>query len=80
MVRLMLVTTGAPDPARPGIVELVGQYTVLQLSGPGDLRGSCPFCRSSAFHVRAGHGTFHCFGCGEGGDAGKFAARIDHHR
>ncbi|WP_410595649.1 hypothetical protein [Amycolatopsis sp. lyj-23] len=27
--------------------------------------------------VRLAHGTFHCLGCGVGGDAARFAATID---
>ncbi|MGH4017497.1 MAG: CHC2 zinc finger domain-containing protein [Pseudonocardiaceae bacterium] len=66
----------APEPSSRDIVELIGQHTTLMPDGPGDLRGTCPFCRSTAFHVRAQQKTFHCFACGEGGDAGKFARLI----
>ncbi|WP_414639982.1 CHC2 zinc finger domain-containing protein [Amycolatopsis sp.] len=50
-------------------------------AGPhaGDrLRGDCPFCGSAApaFIVRPAHGTFHCLGCGAGGDAARFAAEF----
>ncbi|MFJ1758709.1 CHC2 zinc finger domain-containing protein [Amycolatopsis sp. NPDC088138] len=40
------------------------------------MRGDCPFCRSRMFRVRPGHGTFHCHGCGVGGDARMFAAEV----
>ena len=45
-----------------------------------DLRGACPFCESTAFRVRPAFGTFHCFGCGEGGDAWSFTTKIDDRR
>lgn len=79
----MQVTTAAPEPNPPrphGIADVVGQHTTLRPYGPGDWTGTCPFCRSEAFHVRPGHGTFHCFGCGEGGDPESFAAKIEHRR
>lgn len=66
-----------PEPPGPdGIVELVGRYTALRCSGDGQLRGTCPFCGSTAFRVRPGHGTFHCFRCGHGGDVRAFSAKI----
>ncbi|MCI2422700.1 CHC2 zinc finger domain-containing protein [Saccharopolyspora sp. K220] len=64
-----------PDP--DDIVEAVSQHVVLRQHGAGQLRGACPFCGSSMFRVRPSHGTFHCFGCGEGGDAAAFTARFD---
>lgn len=63
-----------PDPGR--IVDLVSSHTDLSPNGEGRLRGICPFCGSRAFVVRPPYGTFHCFRCGEGGDARAFAARI----
>ncbi|MGH3677804.1 MAG: CHC2 zinc finger domain-containing protein [Mycobacterium sp.] len=44
------------------------------------MRGVCPFCGSTAFRVRPGHGTFHCFGCGDGGDGRMFATKIEPHQ
>lgn len=70
-------TTPEPEPASPaGIAALVAQFTELCPSGTDQLRGTCPFCQSTAFLVRPGHGTFHCLRCGEGGDARTFAAKI----
>lgn len=79
----MPVTTAAPEPnpaEASDIADVVGQRTVLHPCGPGVWRGTCPFCRSKAFHVRPRHGTFHCSGCGEGGDRDWFTATIDHRR
>jgi DNA primase len=68
-----------PEPVSPeDIVELVGQHTTLRPNEQGQLRGSCPFCGSRAFVVRPKHGTFHCFGCGDGGDARMFTIKIQH--
>lgn len=61
------------EPDRWDILQLVSRHTVLRPHGVDQLRGSCPFCGSSAFRVRPEHGTFHCFGCG---DAADFAVKI----
>jgi hypothetical protein len=59
-----------PQPPEPGgIVHVVGRYLTLRALSDHDLCGLCPFCGSTAFRVRSAFGTFHCFGCGEGGDA-----------
>lgn len=65
-----------PGPGEQGIVEIVGRYTTLQPFGETQLRGDCPFCRSSALRVWPTFGTFHCFCCGDGGDAAAFAVKI----
>jgi DNA primase len=67
---------GAQQPDPDNIVDLVGRYVLLRPLSDHDLRGRCPFCGSSAFRVRPAFGTFHCFGCGEGGDASSFTAKI----
>ncbi len=64
----------------PGdIVAVVGRHVALAPHAGDRLRGDCPFCGSPApaFIVRPAHGTFHCLGCGVGGDAARFAAAID---
>jgi DNA primase len=65
---------------RNRIDEVVGEYVALRNAGGGALKGLCPFHdeKTPSFNVRPTHGTFHCFGCGEGGDAIKFLMKIDH--
>jgi DNA primase len=58
------------------IAEMTSQYTVLHPHGNGHLRGTCPFCNSTAFIVRPTYGTFHCYRCGLGGDATEFLHRV----
>ncbi|HEX8743934.1 MAG TPA: DNA primase [Thermoleophilaceae bacterium] len=55
------------------MVELVGARTDLKRVG-SRYTGLCPFHdeRSPSFSVDAEHGLYHCFGCGEGGDAIRF--------
>jgi DNA primase len=65
---------------RARIDDLVGEYVSLRRAGGGALKGLCPFHdeKTPSFNVRPTHGTFHCFGCGEGGDVIAFLMKIDH--
>lgn len=65
---------------RNRIDDVVGEYVALRNAGGGALKGLCPFHdeKTPSFNVRPTHGTFHCFGCGEGGDVIKFLMKIDH--
>ncbi|PJI93397.1 DNA primase [Luteimicrobium subarcticum] len=63
---------------RTRIDEVVGEHVTLRPAGVGSLKGLCPFHdeRSPSFHVRPQVGRWHCFGCGEGGDAISFVQKI----
>ncbi|MPZ80828.1 MAG: DNA primase [Actinophytocola sp.] len=65
---------------RNRIDDVVGEYVSLRRAGGGALKGLCPFHdeKTPSFNVRSTHGTFHCFGCGEGGDVIAFLMKIDH--
>jgi DNA primase len=65
---------------RTRIDEVIGEYVALRRAGAGSLKGLCPFHdeKSPSFNVRPSHGTFHCFGCGEGGDAVAFLMKMEH--
>ncbi|HEV7906517.1 MAG TPA: DNA primase, partial [Pseudonocardiaceae bacterium] len=65
---------------RSRIDEVVGDHVSLRRAGGGALKGLCPFHdeKSPSFNVRPSHGTFHCFGCGEGGDVIAFVMKIEH--
>lgn len=60
------------------ITEVVGQYVVWDKAksqpNKGDLWACCPFHgeNSPSFHADDGRGTYHCFGCGVGGDHFRF--------
>ncbi|MBW4095246.1 MAG: DNA primase [Acidobacteria bacterium] len=66
--------------SRTDIKEVVDSYVTLKSAGIGSFKGLCPFHdeRSPSFHVRPGMGTYHCFGCGEGGDVISFVMKLDH--
>jgi len=61
------------------IDEVIGEYVALRRAGAGSLKGLCPFHdeKSPSFNVRPAVGTYHCFGCGEGGDAVAFLMKIE---
>ncbi|HOU93376.1 MAG TPA: DNA primase [Polyangiaceae bacterium] len=58
---------------RTDIVELVRETVKLTAAGR-TYKGLCPFHREKtpSFHVSAERGRYHCFGCGEDGDAFRF--------
>lgn len=55
------------------IVELLGKYLQLRRAG-NSWKACCPFHseKTPSFHVNPARQSFHCFGCGVGGDALKF--------
>jgi DNA primase len=65
---------------RSRIDDVIGEYVSLRRAGGGSLKGLCPFHdeKTPSFNVRPGHGTFHCFGCGEGGDVIAFVMKMEH--
>jgi DNA primase len=60
------------------MVELVGARTDLRRVG-ARFTGLCPFHdeRTPSFSVNAEHKLFHCFGCGESGDAISFVEKTE---
>lgn len=65
---------------RISIVDVVRDHVTLRSAGVGSQKGLCPFHdeKTPSFTVRESTGTFHCFGCGEGGDVVAFVQKIDH--
>ena len=58
------------------IIEVVGEVVTLKKAGV-NYKGLCPFHgeKTPSFTVNPARRTFHCFGCGEGGDALSFVMR-----
>lgn len=63
---------------RLSIVEVVSEYVQLKRSGANYV-GLCPFHgeKTPSFNVNPAREIFHCFGCGEGGNAFSFIMKIE---
>ena len=63
---------------RINIVDLVSEHITLKKAGRNYL-GSCPFHKEKtpSFTVNAEKQIYHCFGCGEGGNAFSFLMKIN---
>ena len=61
------------------IVEVVGDYVALRKNGQTHW-GRCPFHneKTPSFSVSQERQTFHCFGCGKGGDIFTFIMEMEH--
>ena len=60
------------------IQDVVSPYVKLNKAGRS-LVGLCPFHKekTGSFHVSLERGSWHCFGCGEGGDMFSFIEKIE---
>ena len=63
---------------RLSVEEVVGQYVELKQAG-ANLKGRCPFHaeKTPSFMVSPERQTYHCFGCGVGGDIFTFVQEIE---
>jgi len=63
---------------RLSIEEVVKPYVKLNRAGKS-LTGLCPFHKEKtpSFHVSSERGSYHCFGCGEGGDIFSFIQKVE---
>jgi DNA primase len=61
------------------IVDIIGEHVTLKRTG-ANLKGRCPFHteKTPSFIVNPDRQSFHCFGCGEGGDV--FTFMMKYHR
>lgn len=61
------------------IEEVIGEHVSLKRAGK-NLKGLCPFHseKTPSFIVNPDRHTYHCFGCGEGGDV--FSFMMNYHR
>lgn len=65
--------------SRLNIVDIIGERVVLKKAGR-NLKGLCPFHteKTPSFIVSPDRQTFHCFGCGKGGDLITFVMEYEH--
>ncbi|HSR23781.1 MAG TPA: CHC2 zinc finger domain-containing protein, partial [Candidatus Eisenbacteria bacterium] len=65
---------------RADLAEVIGDHVTLRNAGGGNLKGLCPFHdeKTPSFSVRPSVGSYHCFGCGVGGDVISFVMQLDH--
>jgi DNA primase len=63
---------------RVDIVDLIGRHVGLKKAGR-TWKGLCPFHheKTPSFIVSLDRGTYHCFGCGEGGNVFSFLMKHD---
>ncbi|MBI3963816.1 MAG: DNA primase, partial [Candidatus Kerfeldbacteria bacterium] len=64
--------------SRINLVEFIGEYVKLTRAGT-NYKGLCPFHneKTPSFMVSLDKQIWHCFGCGEGGDAFGFLMRLE---
>src|SRR3989344_2782476 len=64
--------------ARLSIIDVVSQYVKLNRAGANH-KGRCPFHneKTPSFMISPDRGTYHCFGCGVGGDIFSFVKEME---
>lgn len=74
----MATDTVAEIKTRLSIQDVISPYVKLTRAGRS-MRGLCPFHKEKtpSFHVSPERGTWHCFGCGLGGDSFSFIEKIE---
>ncbi len=65
--------------ARIDLADLISSYGIQVKTAGATKKACCPFHheKTPSFHINETKGFYHCFGCGESGDAIKFVQKMD---
>ncbi len=63
--------------ARTDLADLIASYGIQVRHAGGSAKACCPFHheKTPSFNINTSKGFYHCFGCGESGDAIKFVQK-----
>ena len=64
---------------RTDLADLIASYGIEVKSAGSTKKACCPFHheKTPSFNINERKGFYHCFGCGESGDAIKFVQKMD---
>ena len=64
---------------RVDLAELIASYGIQVKHAGASWKACCPFHheKTPSFNIQPSKGFYHCFGCGESGDAIKFVQKMD---
>ena len=79
MARGITESTVEEIKARTDLADLIASYGIAVKSAGGSKKACCPFHheKTPSFNINESRGFYHCFGCGESGDAIKFVQKMD---
>ena len=65
--------------ARIDLADLIASYGIQVKTAGASKKACCPFHheKTPSFNINESKGYYHCFGCGESGDAIKFVQKMD---
>ena len=72
-------TTVEEIKTRVDLAELIASYGIQVKHAGASWKACCPFHheKTPSFNIQPSKGFYHCFGCGESGDAIKFVQKMD---
>ena len=79
MARGITESTVEEIKARIDLADLIASYGIQVRTAGASKKACCPFHheKTPSFNINESKGYYHCFGCGESGDAIKFVQKMD---